>query len=223
MGEFFSGLLSYIRPNETYGLNMLFIFIFVGIASYLIGAIPNGYIIGNKIFKTDLTKHGSGNIGATNVFRVLGTKPALIVLFLDFLEGFFPVLLSKVFFKSVGFSIFAGLFSCLGHDFSVFMPMFKGGKGVATSFGVITAVQPLISLLGVITFFIVFFVGRIVSLSSLVSSSLVPLYFYLFTKNKMASILMIPFAILIFISHRENIKRLLSGKEKKFGSKPIKK
>lgn len=223
MGDFFSGLLNYIRPYETYGLNVLFIFIFVGTVSYLIGAIPNGYIIGKKIFKTDLTKYGSGNIGATNVLRVLGTKPALTVLFLDFLEGFFPVLLSKIFFKSVGFSIFAGFLSALGHDFSIFMPMFKGGKGVATSFGVITAVQPLISLLGVITFFIVFFFGRIVSLSSLVSSLLVPLFFYLFAKNKMASILMIPFAVLVFISHRENIKRLLSGKEKKFSGKTIKK
>lgn len=212
-------IINFILPVRTFGLSSTLLFIMTAIIAYFIGSIPNGYIIGKKAYGKDLTRLGSGNIGATNVQRVLGMKPAIIVLILDFLEGFITVGISKMLFKSTGFALYAGFFAALGHDYSIFMPHFRGGKGVATSFGIIMAVSPLSGVIGVVIFTIVVFTTKFVSLGSLIGSASVPFISYLLSKDYRITLFLLPFAILIFISHRENIIRLLSGKERKIGEK----
>ncbi len=214
-------IIDYMLPSRTFTLSSTFLFITAAVIAYFIGSIPNGYIIGKKAYGKDLTKLGSGNIGATNVQRVLGMKPALIVFILDFLEGFVTVTISKMLFKSTGFALYTGFFAALGHDYSIFMPHFRGGKGVATSFGVIMAISPLSGIIGVAIFVIVVFASKFVSLGSLIGSISVPFVSYLLSKNYRITLFLLPFAILIFISHRENIRRLLSGKERKIGEKII--
>ena len=214
-----NNLIMFVKPIKTYGFQTWEILIFSSVLSYFIGAIPNGFIIGKRLYKVDITEHGSGNIGATNVQRVLGTKPAIFVFLLDFLEGFVPTILSKVIFGSTGFALIIGFFAAFGHDYSFFMKHFKGGKGVATSFGVLTAVFPLLLLIEVLIFFLVIYFSKYVSLGSLIGSATFPFLFSVYMKEPLLFIVSLPFTLLIFVSHRENIKRLINGTERKIGNK----
>lgn len=191
--------------------------------AYLIGSIPTSFIFAKAFKKIDITKHGSGNVGATNVFRVVGKAPAIIVLVLDILKGVACVsLLPLVFFNNtIGVSLGLELYRILlgvcaigGHVWSVFL-RFKGGKGVATTAGVLAIIAPKALIACVIVWILVFAVFRIVSVASLAASVFLPVFAIVFNQ----SIYVVFFSVLLCVmgtyKHKSNIKRLLKGEEKK--------
>lgn len=193
------------------------------ISAYLLGSIPTSYIFAKVLKKVDIRKHGSGNAGATNVFRVVGKVPGIIVLILDVLKGVIAVaLLSEVFFNNtIGvtlglelYKILLGLSVISGHVWTVFLK-FKGGKGVATTAGVLMALAPKVIILCLLVWAIVFAIFRIVSVASIVASISMPIFAVIFYQ----SIFFVLFCVLLAIGstykHKANIKRLLRGEEKK--------
>jgi glycerol-3-phosphate acyltransferase PlsY len=187
--------------------------------SYFIGAIPTGYIISKYIYHLDITKYGSGNIGMTNVQRVLGNKPAFIVFIIDCAEGAIPTLIALYALKSIYLATATGVIAAFAHDYSLFMKGFKGGKGAATSFGVLLVISPLAALISVVIFGGVIFITKYVSLGTIVAAITYPFILLLIKKDVRLTLLSIIFSILIIVSHRENIKRLIKGKERKIGEK----
>ncbi|MDO8683874.1 MAG: glycerol-3-phosphate 1-O-acyltransferase PlsY [Armatimonadota bacterium] len=193
------------------------------LACYLAGAIPFGLIVG-LLKGIDIRKHGSGNIGATNVLRLLGPGPAAIVFIGDTLKGLFAVLLCKATLDPAALVVAGGLAGVLGHNFSIFL-RFKGGKGVATSLGVAFGIDPVIAA---ITFGVwLVFVGifRYISVASIIAALTVPAQMWfsepLFGRRAPREYL--AFAIVacafIVVKHRSNIARLLAGNEPKVGQK----
>lgn len=187
------------------------------VLSFIFGSIPWGYIIG-KAKGVDLRKVGSGNIGTTNVMRVLGKKEALLTLILDILKGFLPVILVKSTSYSENITVVSavGIFAILGHCFTPFLK-FKGGKAVATSIGVLLAVMPSVAAVTVLIWIITFKISRISSLSALVAFSLLPVNVYLFGPSEFFYFSLI-LLFVVYIRHIQNIKRLLRGEELKFGA-----
>ncbi len=183
--------------------------------SFLMGSIPVGLIVA-KLKGVDLRKVGSGNIGATNVLRAMGKRPALITLAGDMLKGLIPVFISGYILDDPLYSGIVGLAAILGHDFSIFLK-FRGGKGVATSIGVILAYSPLVSVLTVLVWIIVVFMTRYSSMGAIVSFMLLPLNIYVFDYSNERFLISIFITLLILFKHRENIGRLLSGREPKIG------
>ena len=189
-------------------MNKFYYFLFC----YLIGAIPFGYLI-CKIFKNiDIRKFGSGNIGATNVYRVCGLKLGLPVLILDILKGFIPVYIGKILKFSNPLILIGGILSILGHSFSIFLKG-KGGKGVSTSFGVVIGLFPLPAFFSFVLWLIVVFLTKYVSLASISGALLLPFSVYIFTRDIFLSSIGILIFLFILYTHRENIKRLLNKKE----------
>ncbi len=184
------------------------------------GSIPWGYLIG-KWKGIDLRKSGSGNIGATNVLRIIGKKEALITLLLDMSKGFIPVILARLYYPHeqnlVSMEI-AGILAILGHCFTPFLK-FKGGKGVATSIGVILAYTPLAGITTVMLWIVMFLIFRISSLSALTAFSLLPLNLFLLNYPEKSIIFSFCIVVIIYIKHFSNIKRLLKGIEPKIGDK----
>ena len=183
-----------------------------GILAYIIGSIPSGLIIGKTFFNTDVRLYGSKNIGATNTYRVIGIKAALPVFLCDTANGAIGVLL----FSSVGpmYMILGGILAMIGHNWSIFLE-FKGGRGVATGLGVLIALSPLVALICFTVWGIIVYFTKIVSLGSIVAAALVPFMMY-FTNE---SLWFIGFggvaALFVIIRHKDNISRLLAGKELK--------
>lgn len=184
------------------------------IVSYLIGSIPNGLIFGRMIWNVDLRTKGSGNIGATNAWRVIGKKAGLLIFALDFLKGVIPVLLASQFIGTAWSMVIIGVMAIIGHALSIFLS-FKGGKAVATGLGVLTMMMPEIALIVFITWLGIVFFTRYVSLGSIIASILVPILAVVFDYP-------IPFfdfgvftATLIVLRHKPNIKRLIAGTENK--------
>ena len=180
--------------------------------SYFLGSFPTGYVIGKVFYKDDVRKYGSGNIGMSNVFRTFGPLPALFTLIGDALKGYIPVILAiSLNFTPVWISLVA-FSSILGHVFSIYLK-FKGGKGIATTFGIFFAINPWLGFIAVIVWILVLLTTRYGSLSSLsatFSSVIFSLilkvdihYFYLF----------IAIFLLALYTHRSNIKRLITGEE----------
>lgn len=195
--------------------------------AYLMGAIPFSVLIGKIFFGKDVRKFGSGNAGATNTFRVLGTRAGSIVLLLDIAKGMFAVSLSYSFGnisitdeKFTLYQIALGLTAALGHIYPIYL-WFKGGKGVATLFGVVIAVFPVTALVCMAVFFGVFFFTRYVSLSSIAASIAfaIRVIFVLQYYSLWINIFSLLIPVLIIYTHRENIKRLLKGTESKFSFK----
>ncbi|MBK1406153.1 glycerol-3-phosphate 1-O-acyltransferase PlsY [Staphylococcus hominis] len=191
------------------------------ILSYLIGAIPNGYVIGKVFLKKDIREFGSGNTGATNSFRVLGKPAGFIVTFLDIFKGFitvfFPLWFSvhaqgpiSTFFTH---GLIVGIFAIIGHVYPIYLK-FKGGKAVATSAGVVLGVNPILLLILAVIFFGILYLTKYVSLSSIIAAiscvigSLIIHDYILFGMSAFVSI------ILIF-RHRSNIVRIFKGEEPK--------
>ncbi len=188
--------------------------IYYFLLSYLIGSIPFGYII-CKIFKNiDIRKFGSGNIGATNVYRVCGFKFGLPVLILDILKGFMPVYIGKLLQFSNPLILVGGLLSILGHSFSIFLKG-KGGKGVSTSFGVVIGLLPLPALISFIIWLIVVLSTGYVSLGSITGALFLAISTIIFTKSIFLFYVSVFIFIFIIFTHRENIKRLINKKENK--------
>lgn len=188
------------------------------ILAFLLGSIPFGYIITYIISKEDIRKVGSGNIGATNVSRKLGIKGGIITFLLDAFKGFLAVWILMLINPYPYYIGLAGILAVLGHSFTPFLG-FKGGKGIATSFGVFLRISPIPSLICFFIFLIILIIFKYVSLSSLISSSLFPPIAYFFGLNEWLIIYSVCISILIIIKHKENIKRLIEGKELKFGRK----
>jgi len=187
------------------------------LGSYLLGAIPFGMIV-SRLYKVDITKVGSGNIGTTNILRTLGVVPAIIVFLGDFLKGFVPVYAAIALNLEPKWIISAGLLAVIGHTFSVFMK-FKGGRGVATGLGVLLGIAPDVFLLVAILALIIMGFTRYVSLASIVSSIVAAVSMYLFDKPKEYLFVISAVVLLIIWKHIPNIQRLLKGEERKIGEK----
>ena len=190
--------------------NLLFITFF-----YLIGSIPFALILTNLLGHGDIRDIGSGNVGATNVLRTGNKYLAFGVLCLDISKGILPFLiLSFLYDTNTLHSIFLCHFAILGHIFPIWLK-FKGGKGVATYIGFLIGLNFLIGLYFLLTWIFIAFISRYSSLSSLVASLLVPLYFFIVNPNNFAGIFLLYLFLIISLKHRKNIKRLMNGSENK--------
>ncbi len=195
----------------------------VVIVAYIAGAIPFSYIAGRAFGGIDLRKHGSGNLGASNTFRLLGGKIALGVLAGDLAKGFLPVYFAPAYAPShavpAHWLMIAAAFSAIiGHMFSVFVG-FSGGKGIATTAGAFLALSPKVLLLTLAIFIAVFAARRIVSLASIASAAALPLVVLLLDRTGVApshwSLLAasLVITIVVLVKHRGNMKRLFAGTE----------
>lgn len=193
------------------------------ILAYLLGSVPTSYIAARLLKRIDIREHGSGNVGATNVFRVIGKVPAFIVLFIDIFKGFAAVVfLPELFLNNfIGvrlglelYQILIGTFAIAGHVWNPFLK-FKGGKGVATAAGVLLALSPGVVAGGFIAWCVVFSIFRIVSVASIAAAICLPVFAILFNK----SIYLVLFCVILCVvgtyKHKANIRRLLRGEEKK--------
>ena len=193
---------------------MSFTFIIGALVAYLLGSIPSGLWIGQYFFQKDIRQFGSGNLGSTNAFRVLGTKAGSIVLFCDVFKGFLAMILAMTVFKQESLSpLWIASFAVLGHTFPLFAS-FKGGKAVATFAGMILAYQPLLLLYGLIIFLILLAITRMVSLTAMVTISLGVLLSLLFN-DWVLTAFALDIDIFIIYRHRANIQRILNGTENK--------
>lgn len=192
------------------------------IVGYLIGSIPTAYIFGKLLKGIDIRQYGSGNVGATNVFRVLGKIPGFIVLALDIYKGFWVVgIVSEVLgLILVWERVILSLAVVVGHNYTIFLG-FKGGKGVATSLGALIGLSfriPSICPVLLVTmgvFLTVFLLSRIVSLSSLIAATCLPLLMFLTHQPVEIRVLGVIFAMFVIYRHKANIVRLMSGQEPK--------
>jgi glycerol-3-phosphate acyltransferase PlsY len=201
-------------------MDMWTVFIVLLIGAYLLGSIPFGLLIGQKVARLDITKAGSGNIGATNVAREVGLKWGIITLLADVLKGFIPVVLACYL---LGPSIemnealkgMVGLSALLGHQFPVYN-RFRGGKGVATCLGVFLAISPISCLFSAVVFLILVILWRYISLGSMVGAATMPIWLYLTGHSAFVILPSLAMSFLITFHHRENIQRLIQGNERRW-------
>lgn len=200
--------------------------------SYIVGSIPSSIVLGKVFKKIDLREHGSKNAGATNAFRVLGWKIALIVLIFDIAKGAVAtVVISKLlFFGEVAvldrdlLMIICGFAAIFGHIWTIFAK-FSGGKGVATAAGMLFGLYPLATGIALILFALVAAFTRYISLASMIAATSVPIILLIlkYSYNEEQSLILFSFSIvlslLIIFTHRTNIQRLMKGEEKKIGEK----
>ena len=187
------------------------------VASFLLGSIPTAYLFAKALKKIDIREHGSGNVGATNVSRVLGKKYGVVVFVIDFLKGALAVLIVLAFAQkptNQELSLWIGSGSILGHIFTPFLG-FKGGKGVATGAGVLCAVYPLLFILTFLVWWLVFILTKIVSISSVIAMCSLVIFSYLTYENLKISIFFGLILLLFLWTHRSNLLRLVMGKENK--------
>ncbi|MDY0278314.1 MAG: glycerol-3-phosphate 1-O-acyltransferase PlsY [Acholeplasma sp.] len=222
------------------------IIILLFILSYLLGSIPSGYLIAKAVKKIDIRKLGSNNFGATNTSRVLGFKYGLLALFFDSIKGIIIMAILSIFdlkqyyiveILGTKANILAlyGMFAVLGHVFPIFLN-FKGGKAVATSFGVVIFLTPLLTLVGIFVFVLIVYLTKYVSLASMITSVaifLTCMFLSIFSVSVMTYMAtpllpLIPFeyatvygflATIIVLKHKQNIARLIRGEENKFSFK----
>ena len=183
----------------------------IGIVCYLMGSIPFGLILTKIFLKKDIRKIGSGNIGATNVLRTGNKIIGYSTLILDILKAVIPVIYVKIFYQELLY--IASLCAFLGHVFPIWLK-FKGGKGVATYVGILFAINFYLGIIFTISWCVTFFVSKFSSLSSLVGALSVPVYLLILTQIDQVIFFTIMF-VLIFFTHRENIKRLKNKEETK--------
>ncbi len=190
------------------------IFIFV---SFITGAIPFGLIISRKIAGIDITNRGSGNIGATNVARVLGIKWGLLTLFLDIAKGFFPLIIASKFATHYhDFILFTTSFAVLlGHMYSPFL-RFKGGKGISTGFGIFLALSPLSAMIALCIFIITVYIFNYISLGSIAGACFMPIILTLLDKPLTVIAIALLTALFILVAHSKNIISIITGHERKW-------
>ena len=189
------------------------------VLAYLFGSIPWALVIGKVFYKTDVRNYGSGNLGGTNAGRVLGKKAGVTVILLDALKAFFTVLLCERYVPEA--SIYAGMLCCVGHCFPIFAN-FKGGKAVATCFGYIVAISVfvthqffLMTVVPLACFFIVLYLSKMVSLSSIIALGVATLTAFLFSGSTAVFLSILILWLFVIVRHRANIQRILKGEEKK--------
>jgi len=192
------------------------------ILAYFIGSIPTAVWVSKRIYGIDIREHGSGNAGATNTFRILGSKAGSGVMLVDMLKGFLAVKLSLLSAfpwhseQITNLQVFLGLAAVVGHIFPIWAD-FRGGKGIATLFGMILAIQPLVAVSLVGVFLAILFLTRYVSLSSISASVAFPLLIlFIFNEPELSyRLFAIATACLVVLTHYKNINRLLQGNESK--------
>ncbi len=193
------------------------------VLAYLIGSIPSAYLAGRMARGIDLRQHGSGNLGATNVLRVLGWRVALPVFLVDLLKGALPVLFFPRWTATAAPELWAiayGVAAIAGHVRPIFLLWKGGGKGVATSAGVFLALAPIPTLIGIVAFVAVLFVSGYVSLGSLTAAVVLPLAVLILDGSRSPVLVVaVIVALFVFWTHRANIGRLRRGEEHRFGRK----
>ena len=194
--------------NELNNINELAVIIFI---SYLFGSIPFGFLLTKIILKKDIRKIGSGNIGATNVLRSGNKLIGYLTLLFDVIKAIIPILFIKIYYPD--YLYVASLCTFLGHLFPIWLK-FNGGKGVATYIGILFCLNIYLGIIFCLVWILIFFIFKYSSLSSLISTISIPIINYLFFEDKVIYFYTI-FFILIFFSHRENIKRLINREETK--------
>ncbi|WP_299826145.1 glycerol-3-phosphate 1-O-acyltransferase PlsY [uncultured Pontibacter sp.] len=206
-------------------MNFLLIAI-LAVVAYLIGSICTAVWLGKVYYGIDIRKHGSGNSGATNTFRVLGKKPGTIVMLIDIFKGWAATSLAGllVVFDAVPvqnlvfFQLLFGALAVVGHIFPVY-ERFKGGKGVATLLGMMLAIQPEVALVCMVIFVVVLFTSRYVSLGSMIAALAFPMLLLLHPRFHPDNPILIIFGFILFavvvLTHRKNINRLIAGEESK--------
>lgn len=201
----------------------IFLASLAAVLAYLLGSLPSAVWIGKHFHNIDVREHGSGNAGATNVIRVLGWKTGIPVLLIDLLKGFLAAMLPAFFHLAehgsaflMNLQIAAGVIAIIGHVFPVFAG-FRGGKGVASVFGVFLAIQPLLTASSIGVFLTILFITGIVSISSMIAGISFPVFLFLFfnTPSLLFKIFAIIVGIALLITHRKNIGRILRGEETK--------
>jgi acyl phosphate:glycerol-3-phosphate acyltransferase len=195
------------------------------VLAYLIGSVSNAVWVSKKIFHIDIREYGSGNAGATNTFRILGSTAGTFVMVMDMLKGIIAVKLAffipyysmpEHFTQLINFQIGLGLAAVVGHIFPIWAE-FRGGKGIATLFGMVLAIQPVVALCCVAVFLLMLFLTRYVSLSSIIASVAFPiLILFIFHAHELYyKLFAISIALMVVLTHQKNISRLLNGNENK--------
>lgn len=211
-----------------------FAFILTAVVSYLLGSLNFGVILSKNMQNDDVRNHGSGNAGTTNMLRNYGKKYAVLTILGDMAKVVVAIALAFLIFKLLApnadllgygdefkkmlIKSFAGFFCVLGHIFPCFFK-FKGGKGVATSGGMVFLVDWRIALILLAVFIIVVAVTKYVSLGSLIMAVLYPMFIYIFYKSIVLTVIALVFTIIVFIAHRENIVKLVNHTESKITDK----
>ncbi|MEO6182345.1 MAG: glycerol-3-phosphate 1-O-acyltransferase PlsY [Verrucomicrobiota bacterium] len=203
-------------------------YLLTAFAAYLLGSIPTGYLVA-KAKGIDIRSVGSGNIGATNVFRILGRQAGVFVLLVDALKGFLACwlivnLVRQHIWANPGFAgrevleIIAGVSAILGHNYTCFL-RFKGGKGIATTAGVLIALVPWALLTVLAIWILVFAISRYVSFASITAAFCLPFVVWLLRSSQLMIFITAILALLAIYKHTANIKRLLNGTENRIGKK----
>jgi glycerol-3-phosphate acyltransferase PlsY len=184
--------------------------------AYLLGSVPTGYILGS-LAGVDVRKAGSGNVGATNVARVVGKRHGIFTLVADIVKGFVPVIVALNLDLTPTATAVVGIAAFLGHLYPVFL-RFQGGKGVATALGVFLGLAPWATLILMLVFALVLLASRVVSLSSMAAAASAPIVLWLFFHSPILTGMSLFIAAMIVLRHRGNIQRLLSGAEPRLGT-----
>ncbi len=184
------------------------------IAAYLLGSVPTGLLLG-KAFGVDIRTTGSGNIGATNVYRTLGRKVGIITLVCDCLKGLIPILAARWLALPDVWVAAAGLAAFFGHVYTVFLG-FKGGKGVATALGVFLGISPLAVLIALAIFAVVLMKWRYISLASISAAAAMPVLVAIADRRPLMVVMTLLIAAQVILKHRDNIARLRAGNENRF-------
>jgi glycerol-3-phosphate acyltransferase PlsY len=221
---------------------MLLGIILIAAASYLLGSIPTGYLLVRIFRHQDIRAVGSGNIGATNAMRVLGKPAGIFVMLMDTMKGFGAIYLGIIcahlsltiihfsatesnaafyekLFNEFPFSIIAGIFAVLGHNYTCWLK-FKGGKGIATMAGVYLALAPEALGIALAVFILVILTTRYVSLGSIVAAIALPVAVWFTNENLILRIVTVALCALAVYKHKSNIQRLMAGTENRLGKKP---
>ncbi len=201
---------------------MGYIILFLGfVSAYIIGSIPTAYIFGKVLKGVDIREYGSGNAGATNVFRVIGKVPGIIVLIIDVIKGYVCATFLASGFLYLApvtrpelYRILAGLCAIAGHNWTLFLK-FRGGKGVAASAGVVIGLIPKIFWLGFLVWLITFFITGFVSLASIVAVVSIPIFTLAFGEPAEIVVFTSILCLIIIYKHKPNIRRLARGEEKR--------
>ncbi len=202
----------------------VFAYSLIALGAYLLGAIPTGFLVA-RARGVDIRTVGSKNMGATNVFRVLGKGPGIIVLLVDALKGWGAIALARYVIHShfvsggglneAGASILAGLFAILGHIYTCWLK-FKGGKGIATSSGVMLALVPVALLISLGIWLVTFVATRYVSVASITGSAVLPILTWFTTHDLLLTAVTTAVAALAIYKHKGNMQRLRNGTENRF-------
>jgi len=187
-------------------------FLIFALIAYVLGSIPSALIVGKVGFNIDIREEGSGNLGATNTFRVLGMKAGTIVVLADILKGTVATLVPLIFDVEIS-RLLIGIFAVLGHTYPLFA-RFKGGKAVATSGGVILGISPLLFIVMVVSFLTTLYISKYVSLASMITG-IITIIVSFFIGDILLIIVVSLLTIFVFYRHKENIKRIKNKTEPK--------